>query len=81
MVNKHAPTKYEYVMANHGPFMKKELRKAILTGSKKLENIFFRDKTIDTHLNYKRQRNLCTNLVRKAKKSYYNSEIILNYSY
>ena len=70
LVNKHAPIKYKYVRANHGAFMTKELRKAIMTRSK-LKNIYNRNKTVDAKSDYNKQRNFCTNLLRKTKLSYF----------
>ena len=34
VLNKHAPIKFKYVRANDGPFMTKQLRKAIMVRSK-----------------------------------------------
>ena len=43
LLNIHAPIKLKYVRANNGPFMTKELRKAIMLRSR-LKNVFNRDK-------------------------------------
>ena len=51
--------------------MHKDLRKAIMIRSK-LKNIFHRVKTEDARIAYKKQRNICTNLVLKTKISYFN---------
>ena len=72
LVNIHAPLKYKYVRGNQSPFMNKELRKAIMTRSR-LKNRFHRIKTQETHTAYKVQRNVCTRLLRKSKRSYYNN--------
>ena len=72
LVNIHAPLKYKYIRANHNPFINKDLRKAIMKRSR-LKNIFLRNKTTDPHNDYKIQRNLCRNLPRKAKRSYFNA--------
>lgn len=68
--NKHVPLKFKYIRANQGPFMTTELRKAVMNRSK-LRNVLNREKTEDANSAYKKQRNLCTNLFRKAKKGYY----------
>ncbi len=72
LVNKHAPLKYKYIRANQGAFMNKDLRKAIMLRSR-LKNIFHRINTVEAKIAYKKQRNLCTKLVIKAKISYFNS--------
>ena len=58
--NKHAPIKYKYIRANNNPFM----TKAIMLWSKLLN-------TPEANLAYKRQRNICTSLLRKNKRTYY----------
>ena len=65
--NKHVPIKLKYIRANDGPFVDKELRKEIMIRSK-LKNIFNREKTDASFLAYKKQRNKCTTLSRKAKR-------------
>ena len=64
------PLKYKYVRANDSPFMTKELRNAVMLRSR-LRNRFNRFKTATAEVAYKRQRNICTNLFRKAKSDYY----------
>ena len=68
--DKHAPLKQKYLRANHGPFVTKELRKACMLRSR-LRNKFTKTKTKSDELAYKKQRNICTHLCRKAKKDYY----------
>ena len=78
--NKHVPIKLKYIRANDGPFMNKELRKEIMIRSK-LKNIFNREKTDASFLAYKKQRNKCTTLLRKAKLVFYrnlNPSLITN---
>ena len=70
--DKHAPLKQKYVRANQGPFMTKELRKAVMIRSK-LRNKFNKSNTKSAESAYKKQRNLCTYLFRKAKRDYYSS--------
>ena len=68
--NKHAPIKTKYLRANNGPFMTKYLRKAIMMRSK-LKNKFNKTKTSVAFSAYKKQRNLCTSILRKTKKEYF----------
>ena len=58
--------------ANESPFMTKELRKAVMLRSR-LRNKLNRANTLSAKLTYKKQRNLCTHLVSKAKKYYYSN--------
>ena len=50
--------------------MTKELQKAIMLGSK-LRNMLNKVKTEDAYKEYKKQRNICTYILRKAKRDYY----------
>ena len=70
--NKHVPIKFKYVRANDGPFMTKQLQKEVMIRSN-LKNICNRDKSDAFYLAYKKQRNKCTNLLRKAKRTFYNN--------
>ena len=65
-LNKHAPLKKTY----NNPFMTKDLRKQITVRSK-LRNIFNKNRNYENWCKYKRQGNLCLNLSRKTKKSFY----------
>ena len=69
---RHLPLKYQYVRANDSPFMNKELRKAVMLRSR-LRNIFNKNKTDSAKAAYKKQRNICTSLFRKAKSDYYSN--------
>ena len=68
--DKHAPLKQKYLRANHGPFVTKDLRKACMLRSR-LRNKFIETKTRPAEVAYKKQRNICTQICRKAKKDYY----------
>ena len=70
ILRKHAPLKQKYLRANQGPFMTKELQKAIMLRSK-LRNRLNRLKTDQACIDYKKQRNVCTYILRKAKRDYY----------
>ena len=50
--------------------MNKELRKCIMLRTR-LKNKFNIEKTEIAKINFKKQRNLCTNILRKAKRAYY----------
>ena len=64
---KHAPMK---MRANQGKFMTKGLHKAIMKRSR-LQNKFLRDRTETSRKEYKKQRNFCVNLLKKAKKDHF----------
>ena len=70
LLNKHAPIKFKYMRANNNLFMTKELRKAIMQRSK-LRNKLNRFRTAEANIAYKKQRNICTSLLRKTKRSYF----------
>ena len=69
-LNKHAPMKQKYLRANQGRFMTKDLHKAIMKRSR-LRNKFLRDRTDISREEYKKQRNLCVSLLKKAKKDHF----------
>ena len=70
--NKHGPIRKKYLRANEAPFITKELRNAIMKRSR-YRNKFLKDKSPTSRENYKIQRNLCKKLLRKTKKSYFES--------
>ena len=70
VLERHAPLKQKYTRANQAPFMNKELQKAIMLRSK-LHNRLNKLKTKQANMDYKKQRNLCIYLLRKAKRDYY----------
>ena len=72
LLNIHAPIKHKYIRANNNPFVTKELRKAIMQHSK-LRNRYNKLKTMEANVAYKRQRNMCTSLLKKTKTIYYGS--------
>ena len=80
LLNKQDPIKRKYVRANDGPFMTKELRKAIMHRSK-LKNRYTYNKNEENHKAYKWQRNKGVKLLRNAKSSYFRNldlQIIAN---
>ena len=70
ILDKHAPLKKKYLRANNAPFVTRELRKGIMLRSK-LANKYHKEKSMGAKLAYNKQRNICTYLVRKAKRDYY----------
>ena len=69
ILNKHAPINHKYIRANDNLFVTKEMRKAIMTRSK-LRNRYYKLKTIEAELAYKRPRNICTTLLKKSTKKH-----------
>ena len=59
--------KEKYLRVNHANFMIKQLRKAIMKRLK-LRNDFLKDRNDASQSAYRKQRNLCVTLLRKAKK-------------
>ena len=72
LADKHAPLKMKIQRGNHAPFISKEMRKAIYTGSR-LRNKFCKNLSEENERKYKRQRNLCVSLRRKAIKQYFSN--------
>ena len=69
-LNKHAPLKRKYLRANHSNFITKELSKAIMQRSK-LHNLYLKVRSDENRIRYKKQRNICVSLLRKAKRKHY----------
>ena len=70
VLNRHAPLKKKYVRANDGPFMTKALRKAIMLRTQ-LRNKYNKERTQSNLNTFRKQRNKCVKLLRKAKFEYY----------
>ena len=70
MLGRHAPLKTKYVRANDQPFVTKELRKEHMKRSR-LRNKYRKNKNVTNRIAYTKQRNVCVNLLKKIKKSYY----------
>ena len=64
ILNRHAPIKYKYIRANEAPFMNKEYKRAIMVRSK-LRNKYNKNPSTQSLTTYKKQRNKCTNLLKK----------------
>ena len=72
VLEKHAPCKIKIIRANEAPSMNRELKKSRMTRSR-LKNKYLRSPPNQNILAYKVQRNVCTNLLRKRKRDYYNN--------
>ena len=70
VLNKHAPIKHKYIRVNNSSYMTKSLRKEIMFPSRR-RNKFLKTKTEESKQLYKKQRNLCVTLLRKAKRNYF----------
>ena len=57
--------------------MTKKLRKEVMTRSR-LHNKYSENRTSDRWSNYKKQRNICTNILKKTKTGYFNNIDIKN---
>ena len=62
--------KTKFLRVNHANFVSKELTKPIMLRSK-LRNKYLIEKSEEARLLYKKQRNVCVFLLKKAKKEYY----------
>ena len=72
LLNVYAPLKKKYLRANHASFVTKELRKATMLRTR-LRNIYLKQRTETTKVAYNRQRNKCVSILKKSKKSYFES--------
>ena len=70
IIDKRAPLKQKTLRGNEAPFMNKNLRKAIYTRSR-LKNRYNKNPTDDNKTQYKKQRNKCVNLRKKAIKTHF----------
>ena len=70
--DKHVRLKEKHVRCNQAAFVNKNLRKAIMVRSRLL-NKFRQERTILSHLAYKKQRNICVKLLPKTKKDFFNN--------
>jgi len=68
--NRHAPLKQKYVRANDCPFVTKSLRKEHMKRSK-LRNKFLKENSEANAQAYRKQRNKCVFLLKKAKRDFY----------
>ena len=66
--NKHAPLTKKFLGNNNNSFMTKDLRRQIMVRSNSETS---QNRNYENWCKYKRQRNLCLNLLRKTKTSFY----------
>ena len=66
----HAPIKTKYLRGNEQPFMNKALRKEHMKRTQLL-NKYRKYDSEENRIAYKKQRNLCSNLLKRTKKSYF----------
>ena len=71
ILDKHAPMKKRYIRANNSPFMNRTLHKAFMQRTR-LKNKYNNNRTADNWEAFRRQRNLCVKISRKAKRDFYN---------
>ena len=69
-MDKYAPLKKKKLRGNDAGFADKELRKAWYTRSR-FRNKYNKNKTTENWEHFRKQRNLCTTLRRKAKRKYF----------
>ena len=69
---KHAPIKRKYFRVIEAPFMTKDLHKAIMNRSK-LRSKFLKSRKLSDRKNYISQRNICKNLLKNTKRTYFNN--------
>ena len=62
--------KQKTIRANESPFMNRSIKKEIMNRSR-LKNKFLKENSEENRLAYNKQRNLCTSLLRKKKKAYF----------
>ena len=68
ILNQFAPLKQKLIRNNNQPFMTKTLHEAIMKRSK-LRNKFIEERSIENWSEYKRQRNLYSNILKQYPKS------------
>ena len=73
VLEEHAPCKITMTRANETPFMNKEqLKKSIMKRSR-LRNRYLKLLSNGNNVAYKIPRYICTNLLKKCKRDYYNN--------
>ena len=70
ILNHHAPLKEKQIRGNHAPFMTKELSKAIMEKPKS-RNKYLKWPSRENYVSYKRSKNKCNSLTKKAKKIFF----------
>ena len=77
-LNEYAPLKKRVVRSNEVPYMTKKLRKAISNRSR-LKNRYYKLKTNESFLKFKKQRNYCSRLYKKERKIFYENIDVSDY--
>ena len=72
VLNRHAPIQKKLIRANHAPYVAKALRKVIMKRSQ-LEKIYFKKRTQESFKKYKKQKNYCSRLYKRERKSFFES--------
>ena len=72
VLNRHAPIRKKVIRANHAPYVTKGLRKAIMKRSQ-LEKIYFKKRTQESFKKYRKQKNYCSRLNKRERKSFFES--------
>ena len=70
-LDQHAPLKKKYLRANHSSFVTKELLSKAIINRSRLRNRFLKNKSVEPRMKYNKERNICTALLRKTKRKYY----------
>ena len=70
-LGQRAPMKIKILRANNSPFMNKQFSKAIMTRSR-YKNRYNKNPMSKNKVKYNKQRNICVNLLKKAKREYWN---------
>ena len=70
ILDKHAPMKNKLIRGNNAPYVTKELRKEIRYRSR-LKNIARKERTTNSKIAFKKQRNKCTKIRRDNIRSYF----------
>ena len=70
LVDRHAPLKTKVLRGNTAPFMNQQLQKAIYTRSR-LKKRLNKNPTAENRANFKKQRNKCVSLRKKAMRNHF----------
>ena len=73
----YASLKKKKILSSHNKFMTEKLRKDVMTRSC-LRNKYNKNRTFENWSNYKKQRNICTNILKKTKTDYFSNIAIKN---
>ena len=72
VLNRHGSIKRKVIRANHASYVTEALRKAIMKRSQ-LEKIYFKKRTQENFKKYKNQKNYCSRLYKRQRKSFFES--------